>query len=40
MNTPDTEIVRKGIIVIESLRNDDDKTGEALYHDQLQYKNT
>jgi len=38
MNSPNTEIVKKGIIVIESLPNGEIKTGEDLYQDQLRYK--
>jgi hypothetical protein len=38
MNKPETEIVRKGIIVIQSLGDYDRKTGKELYHDILQYK--
>lgn len=38
MNTPNTEIKRWGIIVIQSLYPDDDKTGENLYGDILRYK--
>lgn len=38
MNTPNSEIKRWGIIVIQSLNHSDVKTGEILYHDILQYK--
>ena len=38
MNKPDTEIKRWGIVMIQSLKTSDKKTGEELYHDILQYK--
>lgn len=38
MNKPNTEIVKKKIIVIESLREIDKKTGSELYADLLRYK--
>ena len=38
MNNPDTEIKRWGIVMIQSLKTSDRKTGEELYHDILQYK--
>ncbi|MBG6169965.1 hypothetical protein IWQ47_003050 [Aquimarina sp. EL_43] len=38
MNTRDTEITKIGIIVIQSLRKKDRKTGEELRNDLLQYK--
>lgn len=38
MNKPDTNIAKKGIIVIESLPYGQQKTGEELYNDQLRYK--
>ncbi|MCL3782692.1 hypothetical protein EMN47_20085 [Prolixibacteraceae bacterium JC049] len=38
MNTPDTEITSKGIIVIQSLNEDDKKTGDELHDDVLRYK--
>lgn len=38
MNKPDTEIKRWGIVMIQSLKASDRKTGEELYHDILQYK--
>ena len=36
MNTPNSEIKRWGIIVIQSLNHSDVKTGEIQYHDILQ----
>lgn len=39
MNTPDTEIQRFKIIVIQSLKQGDLKTGERLYDDVLKWKN-
>ena len=36
MNTPNSEIKRWGIIVIQSLNHSDVKTGEIHYHDILQ----
>ncbi len=39
MNRPDTEVKRHGIIVIQSLGDDDKKTGTILYEDILRYKN-
>ncbi len=38
MNTPDTEITHKGIIVIQSLKENERKTGDELQKDILQYK--
>ncbi len=38
MNTPDTEITHKGIIVIQSLKDNERKTGDELQKDILQYK--
>jgi hypothetical protein len=38
MNTPSTEITCKGIIVIQSLKDSERKTGEELQKDILQYK--
>lgn len=38
MNNPNTEIKRWGIVVIQSLKPNDVKTGENLYKDLLQYK--
>lgn len=38
MNTPDTEITQKGIIVIQSLKDNERKTGDELQKDILQYK--
>lgn len=38
MNDPNTEIKRWGIIVIQSLGENDIKTGEQLYNDILRYK--
>lgn len=38
MNNPDTEIIRKGIVVIQSLAEKDRKTGDELYNDVLRYK--
>ena len=38
MNQPETNVVKKGIIVIESLPYGEQKTGEELYNDQLRYK--
>jgi len=38
MNTPDTEITHKGIIVIQSLSKNERKTGDELQKDILQYK--
>lgn len=38
MNYPETEIKRWGIIVIQSLSDNDIKTGEILYNDILRYK--
>lgn len=38
MNTPDTEITLKGIIVIQSLKDSERKTGDELNNDILQYK--
>lgn len=38
MNTPDTEITHHGIILIQSLKESDRKTGDELHKDILQYK--
>lgn len=38
MNTSETEIIHQGIIVIQSLRDNDRKTGDELHKDILQYK--
>lgn len=38
MNTPDIEITHKGIIVIQSLKDSERKTGDELNNDILQYK--
>jgi len=38
MNSPNTEIKRWGIIVIQSLMPKDEKTGENLYNDLIRYK--
>ncbi len=38
MNTPDTEITHNGIIVIQSLKDNERKTGDELHKDILQYK--
>lgn len=38
MNNPETEITNKGIIVIQSLNDDERKTGDELHKDILQYK--
>lgn len=38
MNTPDTEITSNGIIVIQSLKETEKKTGDELHDDILRYK--
>ncbi len=38
MNTPDTEITRNGIIVIQSLKETEKRTGDELHDSILQYK--
>ncbi len=35
MNTPKTEIIKKGIIVIQSLDNNEKQTGKELHDDIL-----
>lgn len=38
MNKPDTEVIKNGIIVIESLKPNERKTGKELYEDRIKWK--
>jgi len=38
MNQPNTDVKKNGIIVIESLKNNERKTGKELYDDKLKWK--